>query len=554
MSTMHLTDGYKLDHRRQYPAETCLVYSNGTPRKSRIDDIDWVVVAGHQGWIKRYLIKHFNENFFGRPKALVCAEYVRRINNYLGKNQIGIKHIEALHDLGYLPISIKTLPEGTRTRLRIPHITIKNTVDEFFWLVNYLETIWSCSTWQFSTSATLMDAFKKDALYWAELTGADKNFVQFQCHDFSMRGMSSLETAEYSGAGHLFSFVGTDTVPAIDYLEKYYGANSDNELVGCSVAATEHAVMCVGTGFYVKKNNLEWERYGEAEYAVFERLITEVYPTGILSIVSDTWNLWKVLGEYLPKLKDVINARDGKIVIRPDSGDPVQIMCGREIVTSKTHIRITSSFLKEGDKYYEYKSVTGYEAPQLVREVPEQEAKGVIQCLFDIFGGELNEKGYIRLNPKVGGIYGDSINRFRFNRICSLLEQRGFESTVWVAGVGSFTHQFNTRDTFGWAMKATYAEAIIKSHNWQGDHGNGSMIENEERVGIPIFKDPITDDGTKKSLKGLICVPEQEGIVEVVKDECTWEEENTGMMKETFRDGKLLIDQTLGEIRGRMAL
>lgn len=523
MSTMHYTDGYKLDHRRQYPSETALVYSNGTPRKSRIEDIDWVVVAGHQGFIKRYLIDDFNENFFGQPKALVCARYVRRINNYLGKNQIGIKHIEALHDLGYLPLSIKQLPEGMRTRLRIPHITIKNTIDEFYWLVNYLETLWSCSTWQFSTSATLMDAFKKDALYWAEKTGADKGFVQFQCHDFSMRGMSSLETAEYSGAGHLFSFVGTDTVPAIDYLEKYYGADSDKELIGCSVAATEHAVMCVGTGFYVKKNNLEWERYGEAEYAVFERLITEVYPTGILSIVSDTWNLWKVLGEYLPRLKDIILARDGKIVIRPDSGDPVKIMTG---------------YMGDEQMPVIQPAEIGY-----VRFIN----KGVIQSLFDIFGGELNEKGYIRLNPKVGGIYGDSINRARFNEICSRLEQRGFESTVWVAGVGSFTHQFNTRDTFGWAMKATYAEA------WLDVSPPELEVLRLERIGIPIFKDPITDDGTKKSLRGLIMIPQQEGIIETVVDNCTWEQENTGMMMEVFRDSKLLVDQTLAEIRGRLA-
>src|SRR5690606_3285764 len=140
-------------------------------------------------------------------------------------------------------------------------------------------------------------------------------FVDWQGHDFSMRGMAGLEAAELSGAGHLLSFTGTDTIPAIDFMEKYYNANSDNELIGGSVAATEHSVMSMG------QNN--------AEQDTFERLITEVYPSGIVSIVSDTWDLWKVLTEYLPNLKDKVMARDGKVVIRPDSGDPVDIICGR---------------------------------------------------------------------------------------------------------------------------------------------------------------------------------------------------------------------------------
>lgn len=531
-STIHLTDGYKLDHRRQYPEETCLVYSNWTPRKSRMEGIDWVVVFGLQYFIKEYVIKDFNENFFGQPKTLVCARYTRRINNYLGPNKIGIQHMEALHDLGYLPLCIKSLPEGMRTRLRIPHATLYSTIDQFFWLVNYLETIWSCSTWQSSTSATLASAFHKDALYWAKRTGGDIDFIPFQCHDFSFRGMSSLETACMSGAAHLLSFRGTDTVPAIDFLEEYYNADSDKEFVGGSIAATEHAVMCVGTGFYIRKEDLSWEYYGKAEYDVFERLLTVVYPNGNLSVVSDTWNLWIVLREYLPRLKEVILARDGKLVIRPDSGDPVKIMTG---YMSGEYDEVDGECYRPGDvQWLESMPPKPYvlsgSSPMCLEEV-----KGVVQCLFDIFGGTLNTEGNIRLCPKIGAIYGDSINRARFNEICERLETRGFESTSWVAGVGSFTYQYNTRDTFGWAMKATYAEAML----------------NGERIGIPIFKDPITDDGTKKSLKGLIILYEEDGEI-LAKDECSWEEERQGLLVEVFRDGKLLVDHKLSEIRERM--
>ena len=116
-----------------------------------------------------------------------------------------------------------------------------------------------------------------------------------------MRGMAGLEAAMISAAGHLLSFKGTDTIPAVDFLEQYYNADSDQELIGGSVAATEHSVMCMGTN--------------SGEQETFQRLITEVYPNGIVSIVSDTWDLWKVLTEYLPNLKEEVMARDGKVVI-----------------------------------------------------------------------------------------------------------------------------------------------------------------------------------------------------------------------------------------------
>lgn len=481
MNPLLYTDGYKVDHRRQYPDQTTLVYSNWTPRKSRIEGIDDVVFFGLQYFIKKYILEEFQTQFFDRPKEKVVAAYARRINNYLGPNKVGIAHIEALHDLGYIPMVLKALPEGVRVPIRVPMFTMYNTKPEFFWLTNYFETLLSTTVWMPCNSATIAKQYRRILDHYAAETSSVPEFVDWQGHDFSMRGMAGLEAAMMSAAGHLLSFTGTDTIPSIDFLEQYYNADSDQELVGGSVAATEHSVMCMGTN--------------SGEQQTFERLITEVYPGGIVSIVSDTWDLWKVLTEYLPNLKEEILARDGKVVIRPDSGDPVDIICGNP--NGKTAI----------------------------------ERKGVIESLWETFGGATNDKGFKELDPHIGAIYGDSITLQRATQICERLKAKGFASTNVVLGVGSFTYQYNTRDTFGFAMKATYGEV--------------------DGVGREIFKDPITDDGTKKSAKGLLKITLENGVYQL-HDQVDWEAEQTGELKEVFRDGKLLVDQTLADIRARL--
>ena len=220
INPLNYTDAYKLDHRRQYPEKTETVYSNWTPRKSRIAGIDEVVLFGLQYFIKKYLIQEFNEHFFDRPKDDVVKQYSRRVNNYLGPNSIGTDHIEALHDLGYLPIEIKAIPEGHSVPTRVPMFTIVNTIPEFFWLTNYFETLASTVVWMPCNSATIAKEYRKLFDTYAHITGADKEFVQFQGHDFSMRGMAGMEAAMMSGAGHLLSFSGSDTIPAVDFLER----------------------------------------------------------------------------------------------------------------------------------------------------------------------------------------------------------------------------------------------------------------------------------------------------------------------------------------------
>lgn len=478
MNPLLLTDGYKVDHRRQYPTNTTLVYSNWTPRKSRNESIDKVVFFGLQYFLKEYVMRQFESGFFNQPKEQVVKAYARRINNYLGENSVGTQHIEALHDLGYIPMVFKALPEGSKVPFKVPMFTMYNTVPAFFWLTNYFETLLSAVVWMPCTSATIALEYRKVLDKYALETSSMPAFVDWQGHDFSMRGMAGIEAASISGAGHLLSFTGTDTIPAIEFLEKYYNANSDTELIGGSVAATEHSVMCMGTN--------------EGEFETFERLITAIYPKGIVSIVSDTWDLWKVLTDYLPRLKEQVLSREGKVVIRPDSGDPVLIICGNP----------------EGKT--------------------EAERKGVVELLWDVFGGVTNDKGFKELDAHIGAIYGDSITVERATRICEGLKQKGFASTNVVLGIGSYTYQYNTRDTFGFAMKATYGEV------------NGE--------GRAIFKDPITDDGTKKSAKGLMKVV-QNGDSFSLLDQVTWEEEATGALKEVFRDGQLLIDYSLSEIR-----
>lgn len=483
MNTLHLADGYKVDHRNQYPAGTQLVYSNWTPRKSRIPGVDKVAFFGLQYFIKKYLQEDFDTHFFARPKSEVIAEYQRRISAYLGPDAITYEHIEALHELGYLPVEIKALPEGTPVPLRTAMFTIKNTLPEFFWVTNFLETILSCVIWMPCTSATISLEYRKILERYARETGGDMDFVPFQAHDFSFRGMAGLEAAMMSGAAHLLNFTGTDTIPAIDFLERYYNANANKELIGASVPATEHSVMCMGTQ--------------SDELGTFERLITQTYPSGIVSIVSDTWDFWQVITDYLPALKQQVLARDGKVVIRPDSGDPVKILCGDPAAAAGTPAH-----------------------------------KGAVECLFETFGGTITSEGYKMLDPHIGLIYGDSITLERCEAICQQLKAKGFASTNVVFGIGSYTYQYVTRDTFGFAMKATYGEV----------HGQGREI----------FKDPKTDDGTKRSARGLLRITQNKAGTYTMEDRVSRTQEQTGCLKTVYKNGQLLVEQSLQQVRANM--
>lgn len=481
-----LCDFYKISHRAMYPDQTETVYSTWTPRASRINGVNEVVWFGGQAFYKEFLIDTFNTHFFNRPKAEVIAEYVRIIKNTLGDQNPETKHLEDLHDLGFLPLSIKALPEGMVVPVRTPVMTIQNTDKRFFWLTNFIESLASSELWQPSTSATIAREYNKLLTSAAIETVGDAGFVQFQGHDFSMRGMSSLRSSILSGMGHLLSFAGTDTIPAISAMECYYNANVEKELVGTSVPATEHSIQCA---------------YGD-DMKYLERMLSEVHPSGIVSIVSDGYDFWDVIGRVVPALKDKIMARSGgpvgdKVVIRPDSGDPVLIICGDET------------------------------APE-----GSLERKGAVEALWDIFGGTTTEKGYKLLDSHIGLIYGDAITLVRAKEIITRLKAKGFASINVVFGIGSFTYQYNTRDTFGFALKST-----------------ACVIAGDEKM---IFKNPKTDDGIKKSQKGRVAVLSTDTGIKFIDGLSLTKDVEGDMLREVFRDGKLLIEETFAEIKGRV--
>jgi nicotinamide phosphoribosyltransferase len=480
LNAMLLCDFYKISHKNMYPEGTQIVYSTWTPRASRMKDVTEVVAFGAQAFIKNYLIDFFNENFFKQPKEKVVADYKRILKYTLGVDA-DATHIEELHDLGALPLKIKALPEGTLVPLRVPMMTIQNTNGRFFWLTNYIETLASCELWQASTSATIAHEYRKLLDEAAKYTVGNTDFVQFQGHDFSMRGMSSLSSAVSSGMGHLLSFVGTDTIPAIQGAEQFYNANVEKELVGTSIPATEHSIQCA---------------YGnDMEY--LKAMMTKVHPSGFVSIVSDGYDFWDVIGRVLPELKSTIMARDGKVVIRPDSGDPVKIICG------------------------------DYEAP-----IGSLEHKGAVEALWDIFGGTWTQNNRKLLDSHIGLIYGDAITLKRAEEICTKLEQKDFASINCVYGIGSYSYQYNTRDTFGFALKSTLC-----------------VINGVEKQ---IFKDPKTDNGIKKSQKGKVVVLKDGNTLKVV-DGLSLNDKIAGdQLRTVFEDGHLVVDEKFSDIRARL--
>lgn len=581
MNPLLMTDFYKVGHVFQYPEGTTLVYSNLTPRKSRLKDVDKMVFFGLQYFIKEYLITQFNENFFNRPLEEVLEEYKTTIKNTIG-DLPSYKHIEDLHKLGYLPIKIMALPEGTLVNMRVPAMTIVNTLPEFYWVTNFIESLLTASIWQSSTSATISKEYYRIISKYGKETGIHPDFIQWQGHDFSFRGMSSFESALLSSMGHLVGgFTGTDSICGIYGLVKYYKADINKGLIGGSVPASEHSTICAGSK--------------EGEIETFKRLITKVYPNGIVSVVSDTWDLWKVCTEYVTELKDIILNRDGKLVIRPDSGDPADILCGLEQInlddTLNAYIKEYDSkhpgetyfipnkystfydiirnnknledkeYLLTRNVYNDSNEITGKEFVKiklgtnlqynkiihfynpLTKEYgfvnpetnwtyqPTPSELGVVELLWNVFGGTITDKGYKLLDEHIGVIYGDSITLDRADNIFKRLKNKGFASQV-VFGIGSYTYQYNTRDTFGFAVKSTYVEVNGESRN--------------------IFKDPITDDGTKKSAVGLLKVIKGSNGELILKDNLNkeeFEDDTDNELKLVFENSKLYNEQCLGDIR-----
>ena len=522
-------DFYKADHRSQYNPATQLIYSNFTPRSARLFKgsslyDNKVVVFGIQMFIIDYLQNEWDDTFFDVPRATAIAHYKRFMDNTLGVDTVSVDHIADLYDLGYLPICIKALEEGTRCPIGVPILTIENTLPEFFWLTNYLESVLSAELWKPMTYATIAYEYRRVFERYADLTGASKELIPFQLHDFSFRGASCREESMKSGIGFLTSSYGTDSCLSIVGAETWYNADITKELVGTSVPATEHSVMTTNIA-YIKEQldvNGLWEFDGKrlditdlqfdethtdtqrlAEIAYIWYLITEVYPTGIVSIVADSFDFWYMMEFGIKVLKPIIEARQpnalglAKVVFRPDSGNPIDIICG------------TGGLL----------------------QTPE--AKGAIECLYDVFGSTTNSLGFKHLNPRVGLIYGDSITIERQEQILAKLAAKRYATDCIVLGVGSYSLCMNSRDTLGFAMKATYTAINDVPYN--------------------IYKDPATDAGTKRSAKGLLAVIENNGELQLIQ-ECSLSDESyqDSLLTPVYIDGCLERQTSLSAIRAKL--
>lgn len=507
-----MTDVYKIGHLRMYRPGTTKIYSYLCARSTKKEQ--QALFFGLQPYLK-LLEKGVTQNdvdeFYGYYKEVLGQEVPADIT----------EKMQALVNLGFLPLEIKAVPEGTLIDNKNVLVTVTNTVDGFHWLVGFFESL-LLKVWNTISVATLSNKFRRLVVERTAKTSDSDFLIPFLIHDFGYRGVSSEQTAELSGAAHLVNFCGTDTIPAIVFLKNNYSATG---LIGASVPASEHSIHC---------------SFGPTEQDELDYVnnMIDLNPTGIVSVVSDAYDYFRMLTVTLPKVKDKILARDGKYVVRPDSGNPIDILCGnarrvQNLLPAFKYSKETKGLpiqevVECNGKFYMFD--VGKDAPIEVEPTPEQ--KGTFRILEEEFGATINSKGFKELNPKIGVIYGDGMYYDRYKQILDRMEEMGYANTNLVIGVGGLLLQQHNRDDLGFAFKATYAEI------------NGVATE--------LYKDPKTDTG-KKSHKGLMTLRTCEDTGKFITvDECTWDDEAEGHLQTVFKDGKLVKETTLEEIRQRV--
>lgn len=475
-----LCDTYKTCHNRMFPNKLTKLVSYWTPRRSMLKYQDHMVFFGLQAFIKKFLIEDFNKNFFDLPESAVMYEYSYTMNTQLKPGDYDIEPVIKLHKLGFLPIQIRALPEGTLVPMGVPCIEIFNTKPEFAWVVQWIECILQVELWKPCCHATIGRMYRESANYWYKRT-VDNVKPSMAASDFGMRGMSCMEEAERCSAAWLLSFDKTSTIPAIDYIHNYYATDCQKLNIGLGAVSTEHSVMA--SNFAVDGD----------EITFVKRLLTELYPNTSFSMVSDTYDYWNMIDNILPACKEEIMNHNGKLLIRPDSGNMVDI-------SVKT-----------------------------------------VKKLWDIFGGTINSKGYKVLDSHIGIIYGDGCSLYNVNEIWSLLADEGFAANNIVFGVGAFCFSaiikgdgnmvVVTRDTFGIAMKATYGVVDEKP--------------------IMIYKDPKTDTShLKKSHKGC-CKVYRNNSGELICED-GFEKLQNGELHIVYCNGDIIEEETFEDIRRRL--
>ena len=483
-----LADTYKQVHNRMYPESLTQLTSYWVPRKSMLNKQDKMVWFGVQAFIQKWLVEEFEDSFFSYPLDHVKKLYGYSMNAQLNYGNYSDDHVIALHKLGYLPLKIEALPEGSLVNMGVPCISVTNTLPEFAWLVQWIECLLQVELWKMCNHATIGHMYYVLGKKWYDKTVDATVDVRNAFADFGMRGMSCLEEAERCSAAWLLSSNKTSTTSAIPYLDYYYDAKCFQNGIGVGAVSTEHSVM--GANFALDGD----------ERTFVKRLLTELYPNTSFSMVSDTYDYWNMVKNIIPSLKDEVLAHNGKLLVRPDSGNMVEI------------------------------------------------AVETVESLWDTFGGTYNSKGYKVLDPHIGIIYGEGCTLNNVETIWTKLEELGFAANNIVFGVGAFCFTaifeegkmvVNTRDTFGCAMKAT----------------DGVFGDKE----IMIYKDPKTDTAKlKKSHKGLVFVEKTEDGFKYTDslNKETYEEytkTHKSAMVPMFIDGKILNVENFITIRERLA-
>lgn len=555
-SMILMSDFYKQAHAEQYPEGITKLISYATARMTRIPKEmygDKLTVFGIQAYVKDFLIERFNETFFNVPLEEAMAEYKEIIGETFPIQYVDTGKFEALHKLGYLPIEVGCLAEGTRVPIRsafelpegqcqVPFMYIINTHPDFPWITEFLESVTSSEVWYPMAIANQAYYYRQIVNKWYGVTGCDDAARKSAISEFGFRGGKSSDAAIKASSAFLTSFNKTATIPAIKYMHDYYG--DPVKEIGGGMISTEHSVMC--SNFAVDGD----------EETFLKKLFSQIYPAGAVSVVMDTYDYWANLERCgAGELKDLIMNREGTVFFRGDSGDPVDIICGynpkkysslTQVKLSRADVSVGEPFYVEDElRYYKLVKVDGKDEYVTVDEKPV-EVMGTVELLWNMFGGTVNEAGYKVLDKHVRAIYGDSITPTRAEQMYRRLAEKGFAACNVALGAGSFSTQCAetpdgrlfpfTRDSYGIAVKAT----------WCADEHKG-----EERQ---LFKNPKTDTGKfKKSQKGLIYVTEENGEI-VAYDGYTTETlpKEGNLLQPIFRDGKMLHEVSLNDVRQRL--
>lgn len=554
-----LTDFYKTVHSEQYPEGTTSLTAYYTPRMSRLKGQDTLIAFGFQEFMQEYLIDIFNEYFFNVPIEEVVHEYERTLHYTLGETSYNSDKVRELHTLGYLPLKISALAEGTIVPIKVPMIEITNTHKDFAWVVNVIESIWSANSWAAMISANVGYNTRQVVNKAYEATVDDDIKRSRAISEFSLRGQEGTESALRMSAAFLLSHENTATIPAIKYLEYYYGANIETEPVGFGLPSTEHSVMC---------SNFEID--GD-EKTMYTRLLTELYPNQSFSVVADSYDYWNIVESVLPSIKSQVLNHNGTMFVRGDSGDPIEIVAGAKIyeaeageLTQSTYERLLSKLddlnlydispfegVSKNVFFFTHNEIIYIADTESYSECDFNSLpvhiQGTVSALYQNFPGEVNTKGYKVLHDSIRVMYGDSITVARMTEIYDRLKIKGFAANNTSLGVGSFSFQASenedgtlspyTRDTFGIAVKTT--------------HG---VVNGKE---IFIEKNPKTDTGNfKKSQKGLVAVVKGDDKSIKSVDQLTLLDKakmvDEDLLETVFLNGELVNKQTLKEIRQRL--